>query len=105
MSEEIKNTVELNDEKYERETMLNISDGEKQWVLETFMGKIKTKMKNINEVPIFTDEKTGRHYYKLDYNQVSFRKKSSGSTKVMSEEHKLKLKNGREAKKNNVQSN
>jgi hypothetical protein len=100
LSEELEEKVELNDEKYERETMLNISDGEKQWVLETFMGKVKTKLKNIGETPLFVDEKTGRHYYKLDYNQVSFRKKSTGSSKVMSEDHKEKLRLGREAKKN-----
>jgi hypothetical protein len=101
LNEELDNVL---DSRFERETMINTSDGEKQWTLETFQRKIITKLKNAEIEPLFIDESSGRHYYKLDFNQVSFRKKSSGNKTPMSQERKDAAKqrfaDAREAKKN-----
>jgi hypothetical protein len=87
----------------ERESILQTDDESGVWKLETYQGKIVTKLKKLGIDPVRTRE-DGQHLYELDFNQVSFRsgkKRTSGTKRVMTEEHKQKLQDGRKNKKEN----
>lgn len=69
----------------ERETVIRTCDEDKTWILYTYQGKIMSKLQRANIEPIETFSDGGARYI-LDFNQVSFRKKSNGRT--MTQEQK-----------------
>ena len=101
MSEEIEQNI---DAKFERESNLQTDDGSKIWRIDSFQRKVIARLRNAGCEPLLVDEKSGRHYFEVDFNQVSFRKKPSKDRKPMSQERKdenaKRLADGREAKKN-----
>ena len=101
MSEEISNVI---DSKWERETVILMSDGDKNVLLDTFQRSVISKLAKAGIFPILIDEKTGRHNYNFPTKQMSFRKLASGNKKPMSQERKdataARFADAREAKKN-----
>ncbi len=78
---------------FERETTCICNDEINQWEVYTCQPKIMTKLNKVAE-PIWTHVEDGRIVaarYLLDYGQVSFRNKSKPNNRIMSEEHKEKL--------------
>lgn len=74
--------------KEERETILLNNDEDKEWDIYTRQPRVMKRMKDLNISPYKTETEDGviiAAYYKLDLNQVSFRKKV-----VLSEEEKEK---------------
>lgn len=69
----------------ERETTIQGDDEFKKWKITTFQNKIKNKLIKIGATLIKELEDDGVEF-ELDFNQVSFRKKSSGRN--MSQEQK-----------------
>jgi hypothetical protein len=105
MSDELSSVV---DSKWERETVILMSDGDKNVILDTFQRSVISKLAKAEIKPISIDEKSGRHNYVFSVKQLSFRKLSSGNKAPMSQERKdanaAHLAAGREAKKNNAKS-
>lgn len=85
----------------ERETVCICNDETNQWEIYSASGKMMTRLEKAGFVAIKEDAE-GNKTYLVDYEQVSFRKKSDNK-RVMSEERKIasaaNLARGREAKK------
>ncbi|ASA22674.1 hypothetical protein [Paenibacillus donghaensis] len=73
----------------ERETVIRISDADDQWDIYSASSKVMNKMSKAGFEPYKTDSE-GNSYYKVGYEQVSFRKKSD-SKRVMSDERRAAL--------------
>lgn len=87
-------------QKYERESILNSNDATKLWSGYILQQSLINKFKKAG----FTPEKIsedGAHYYEnIPFNCISIRSVSTKKRAPMSDDHKQKLKDGREAKKN-----
>lgn len=86
----------------ERETVIQTDDETGKWNIFSIQQKTITRLRNAGIEPVRLG-KDGEHYYEdIDFNQISFRKKTvKGNRKPMSDDHKAKLFGGR---KNNVQT-
>ena len=73
----------------ERETVIRISDAEDQWIIYCASGKLQTRMEKAGFVA-FNEDQEGNKYYKVDYEQISFRKKSDFK-RTMSDERRAEL--------------
>lgn len=71
----------------ERETTLTVTDESRVWEVFSLMPTFITKMKKAGVEPYKVTE-DGCHFYRIDYEQVSIRKKSEGG-RQMSEEQRL----------------
>ncbi|OMF20217.1 hypothetical protein BK127_02720 [Paenibacillus sp. FSL H7-0331] len=86
----------------ERETHISTCDETKTWKIETLQSKVVNKLKRVGIEPdrIVENENGNQYFYEnIPYNQISFRAKTFGN-RVMSDEHKQKLKDAREARLN-----
>jgi hypothetical protein len=73
----------------ERETVIRISDADDQWDIYSASSKVMNRMEKAGFEAYKTDSE-GNKYYKVGYEQVSFRKKSD-SKRVMSDERRAAL--------------
>lgn len=73
----------------ERETVIRISDADDQWDIYSASSKVQNRMEKAGFEAYKTDSE-GNKYYKVDYEQVSFRKKSD-SKRTMSDERRAEL--------------
>jgi hypothetical protein len=89
--------IEISFSASERETVIQTDDESGKYKIYTLQQKVQTKLKRANILPYKTDT-DGAMYFELDFNQISFRAKSDKPKRVMSDEHKDKLRKGREAK-------
>jgi hypothetical protein len=73
----------------ERETVCVCNDETNEWEIYSASSKLQNKMSKAGFIPYRTDEE-GNAWYKVDYEQVSFRKKSD-SKRVLSPERRATL--------------
>lgn len=73
----------------ERETVIRISDADDQWDIYSASSKVMNRMEKAGFKAYKTDSE-GNKYYKVGYEQVSFRKKSD-SKRIMSDERRAAL--------------
>lgn len=73
----------------ERETVCVCNDETNEWEIYSASSKLRNKMSKAGFIPYKTDEE-GNTWYKVDYEQVSFRKKTE-SKRVLSPERKAAL--------------
>jgi hypothetical protein len=86
-------------QKYERESILNCNDETKLWSGYVLQQSLINKFKRAGFIPEKIG-KDGEHYFEnIPFNCISIRSISTKKRKPMSEDHKQKLKDGREAKK------
>jgi len=68
----------------ERETTIVCTDAEKEWTVYTLMPSVIRKIKRLGVQPIKV-ESDGAHYFRLNFEQISFR---SGKRKISEEQRK-----------------
>lgn len=73
----------------ERETICICNDETNEWEIYSASSKLQNKMSKAGFTPYKTDAE-GNEWYKVDYEQVSFRKKSDNK-RTMSDERKAAL--------------
>ena len=74
----------------ERETIINLSDADKQWEVFTMQKKIIHKLEKIGAKPYKEEKDEDGNIisasYKLEYSQISFRKK--GEKRILTDEQR-----------------
>lgn len=74
----------------ERETIINLSDADKQWEVFTMQKKIIHKLEKIGAKPYKVEKNDEGNIisasYKLEYSQISFRKK--GEKRILTDEQR-----------------
>lgn len=85
----------------ERESHLNSNDETKSWSCYTLMPTMISKFKRAGFTPDKVDADGAHYYSNIPHNCISIRSDNSKNKtkRVMTDEHKAKLRAGREAKK------